>query len=124
MLTLPPTVRIFLAVGVTDMRKSFDGLAEATRSVLGKDPLSGHLFVFSNRRRDRVKLLLWDRSGFWVLAKRLEQGTFAWPKMVAGHPPGLEMRSEDLAMLLGGIDFRSAKRRRWYDRPIQASTSV
>lgn len=124
MLTLPATVRIFLAVGATDMRKSFDGLAEATRSVIGKDPLSGHVFVFSNRRRDRVKLLLWDRSGFWVLAKRLEKGTFAWPKTVEGGLPSVEMRSEDLAMLLGGIDFGSAKRRRWYDRPVTAAARL
>jgi transposase len=111
-LTLPRTVRIFLAPGVTDMRKSFDGLAAAAKRVIRKDPLSGHVFVFCNRRRHLIKVLLWDGSGFIVFAKRLERGTFAWPSM---RKP-VEMRSEELSMLLGGIDLDRAKRRRWFDR--------
>jgi transposase len=111
-LTLPPTVRIFLAPGVTDMRKSFDGLAAATTRVIRKDPLSGHVFVFCNRRRHLVKVLLWDGAGFCIFAKRLERGTFAWPK--AGSP--LELRGEELSLLLGGIDLRQSRRRRWFDR--------
>jgi transposase len=111
-LTLPRTVRIFLAPGATDMRKSFDGLAAAAQREIRKDPLSGHVFVFCNRRRHLIKVLIWDGSGFIVFAKRLERGTFAWPSM---RRP-VEMRSEELSMLLGGIDLDRAKRRRWFDR--------
>ena len=73
MLTLPPSVRIYLAAGVTDLRKAFDGLSGLVRSALLEDPLSGHLFVFCNRRRDRLKVLYFDGSGLWVFAKRLER---------------------------------------------------
>jgi transposase len=121
MLTLPSSVRIFLAPGVTDMRRSFDGLAATARRVLEKDPLSGHVFVFCNRRRTILKALVWDRSGFTILAKRLEQGTFSWPvpRPGEGH---VEMRSEELAALLGGLDLTRTRRRRWYDRsPAEAS---
>jgi len=114
-LTLPPTVRIFLAPGATDMRKSFDGLAGAARQILRLDPLSGHVFLFSNRRRTMVKLLLWDGSGFWVFAKRLERGTFAWPAPEAGRDH-VELRNEDLALLIGGLDPARTRRRRWYER--------
>jgi transposase len=113
-LILPPSVRIFVCVGATDMRKSFDGLSAAARNILDEDPLSGHLFAFSNRARDRVKLLYWERSGFWVFAKRLERGTFSWPKIVEGRRK-VEMRWEDLALMLGGIDVKHARRRRWFD---------
>ncbi len=111
-MTLPPSVRIFLAPGATDMRKSFDGLAAATRHVIRQDPLSGHVFVFCNRRRHLIKVLVWDRSGFWVFAKRLERGTFRWPET---REP-VEMRSEELALLLGGIDLSRTRRRPWFDR--------
>jgi len=113
-LTLSPSVRIYLAPGVTDMRKSFDGLAGLARDVVGEDPLSGHLFVFCNRRRDRLKILYWDRSGFCLFAKRLEKGTFAWPEL-ATESRRMEMTSEQLMMLVGGIDLRSTRRRRWLD---------
>lgn len=112
MLTLPPTVRVFLAPGVTDMRKSFDGLAAATSQVIRKNPLSGHVFVFCNRRRHLIKILLWDGSGYCLFAKRLERGTFAWPSI---RDPR-EMRGEELSLLLGGIDLGRTKRRRWFDR--------
>jgi len=113
-LTLSPSVRIYLAPGVTDMRKSFDGLAGLARDVVGEDPLSGHLFVFCNRRRDRLKILYWDRSGFCLFAKRLEKGTFAWPELTT-ESRRMEMTSEQLMMLVGGIDLRSTRRRRWLD---------
>lgn len=113
MLTVPPRSRVYLAVGPTDMRKSFDGLQWAVRSVIEKDPLSGHFFVFCNRRRDRLKVLLWDRSGFWVFAKRLEKGTFAWPRSDAR---AVELRAEELQILLGGFDLARVRRRAWYDR--------
>jgi transposase len=116
-LTLSPTVRIYLAPGATDMRKAFDGLAAATKSVIGEDPLSGHLFVFCNRRRDRIKILWWDRSGFCLFAKRLEKGTFRWPDLAPSRATRVEMTREELMLLLGGIDLRRAKRRRWLEHP-------
>jgi transposase len=114
MLTLPPSVRIYLAAGATDLRRSMDGLSALVRDRLGLEPLSGHLFLFRNRRGDRLKILLWEHSGFWVLYKRLERGTFAWPREDAGAP--LEMRGTDLMLLLSGVDLSSTRRRRWYDR--------
>jgi transposase len=114
MLTLSPAVRIYLATGATDLRRSIDGLAALVRERFTLDPLSGHLFLFRNRRGDRLKILAWDRSGFWVLYKRLEQGTFAWPTE-AGTAP-VEMRSPDLALLLSGVDVAQTRRRRWYER--------
>lgn len=116
MLSLPTSVRIYLARGATDMRKAIDGLAAVTKSVLEQDPLSGHLFVFCNRRRDRIKILYWERSGFWLLHKRLEKGTFAWPVPAESDAKQIELPSSDLAALLGGLDLRKAKRRRWYSR--------
>lgn len=114
MLTLPPSVRIYLAAGPTDLRKSFDGLSGVTRTVLAQDPTSGHVFVFCNRRRNRLKVLYFDGSGLWVFAKRLEKGTFAWP--AAGVRPRVELRASELALLLGGLDLAHTKKRRWYDR--------
>jgi transposase len=114
MLTIPPAVRIYLAAGATDLRRSVDGLSVVVRERFGLDPLSGHLFVFRNRRGDRVKILVWDRSGFWVLYKRLEQGTFAWPSETAGPP--LTITSRDLVVLLSGVDVAHTRTRRWYDR--------
>jgi transposase len=114
MLTLPPSVRIYLSPGATDLRRSIDGLMALTRDRLGLDPLTGHLFLFRNRRGDRVKVLVWDRSGFWVLYKRLERGTFAWPTENSGE--AFEMRGTDLMLLLSGIDLSSTRRRRWYER--------
>jgi transposase len=118
MISLPPSVRIFLASGATDMRKQFNGLERATREVICQDPLSGHLFVFCNRRRDRLKILVWDTSGYWLLAKRLERGTFAWPQASDDDRSvsGIEMRSEELAALLGGLDITQLSRRRWWRR--------
>ncbi|MCC6673449.1 MAG: IS66 family insertion sequence element accessory protein TnpB [Planctomycetes bacterium] len=116
MLTLPTAVRIYLARGCTDMRKSIDGLAALTTQCLELDPFSGHLFVFCNRRRDRIKILYWERSGFWLLHKRLEKGTFAWPLPADSEQRQIEMTTSDLAALLGGLDLRRATRRRWYSK--------
>jgi len=112
-LTLPPSVKVFLAAGPADMRKSFDGLSGLVKGVLAQDPLSGHLFVFCNRKRDRLKILYFDGSGLWVFAKRLERGTFAWPDTAA--EARVEMRTSELALLLGGLDLAHTKKRRWYD---------
>lgn len=116
MISLPPSVRIFLAPGATDMRKQFNGLERAAREVIQQNPLSGHLFVFCNRRRDRLKILVWDRSGYWLLAKRLERGTFAWPQVGDKDGKGIEMASEEFAALLGGLDITQLARRRWWRR--------
>ena len=111
---LPPTVRVYVATGITDLRRSIDGLSMLVRERLALDPLSGHLFLFRNRRGDRVKILAWDRSGFWVLYKRLERGTFAWPAETDTTP--VEIRSADLLLLLAGTDLTHTRRRRWYER--------
>ena len=116
MLTLPPSVRVFVAVEPTDMRKSFDTLAQLATEVLKQDPCSGHLFVFSNKRHDRIKILVWDHSGFWLFAKRLEQGTFTWPSRAQARGASLELRGEELTLILSGIDLRGARPRRWYER--------
>lgn len=114
MLTISPAVRIYVATGATDLRRSIDGLAALVRERFDLDPLSGHLFLFRNRRGDRVKILAWDQSGFWVLYKRLERGTFAWPAAADDAP--VVMRSGDLLLLLAGVDLAQTRRRRWYER--------
>ena len=116
MLSLPPSVRIFVACGATDLRKSFDTLSVLVKDVLHQDPLSGHLFAFFNRRKDRVKLLVWDRTGFWLFYKRLEEGTFAFPA-ATGDVPQVEMTAADLQLVLQGIDPTRVKRSRRYQRP-------
>lgn len=112
MLSVPPTMRVFVSVTPTDMRKSFDGLANAARSVIEKDPLSGHLFVFFNRRRTMMKAVYWDRNGYALIAKRLERGTFILPP---GNAQGVvEIEAAELALICEGIDLRNARRRpRW-----------
>jgi transposase len=112
MLSLPPAVRVFVALEPTDMRKSFDGLEGETRRVLEQDPLSGHLFVFFNRRRTMVKVLYWDRNGFCLIAKRLERGTFHLPERNARGV--VEMEWAELGLILEGLELRGARRRpRW-----------
>jgi transposase len=108
-----PATRIYLAAGVTDMRKGFEGLYGLVRDSLQCEPLSGHIFVFSNRQRNRLKLLFWDNSGLWVCSKRLEKGRFGWPAAVSGQDK-VVLSHEELALLLGGIDLTGTKRRRWY----------
>jgi transposase len=93
--------KIYIAVEAVDMRKGFEGLYGLVRDELGADPLSGHLFLFSNRTRTRLKALVWDGSGLWVCAKRLEKGRFRWPEAEGRH--SVTMRSEELAMLVNGF---------------------
>jgi len=117
MLSLPPSVRIFVSREPADMRKGFDSLAQLVRSHLGGDPLSGHLFVFRSKRGDRLKVLYWDSDGLCLFYKRLEVGVFSIPTTgtsVGAH--GLEIRAGDLALLLEGIDLSSAKRQKRYQR--------
>ena len=114
MLTIPAAVRIYVAPGATDMRKAIDGLSALVREGFGEDPLSGHLFVFANRRRDRLKILVWDRDGYWVLFKRLEAGTFRWPNEGVTAP--VVMTARDLMLILEGVDLRHATYRKRYAR--------
>src|SRR6266513_307830 len=108
MLNLSAATRVFVAVSPVDLRGSFNRLFALTQSVLQQDPLSGHWFVFSNRVRNRVKILFWDGSGLWVCAKRLEKGRFSWPQ--SGDAQGKVVLShEELSLLLGGIDLAKTK---------------
>ena len=110
------SLKVYVAVQPADMRKSFNGLFALTRNVLREDPCGGALFVFTNRTRNRVKILCWDGTGLWVMAKRLEKGTFAWPKASASHVQSLRIAPEELAMLLNGIDLARARPRPWHNR--------
>jgi transposase len=112
--------RIFLVAGATDMRKSFNGLAGIVRERLQADPMSRHLFFFCNRARNRMKALVSDESGMWVLSKRLDRGTFAWPAASA-NVAKVEYRHEQLALLLSGFDADSLHARRWRRRSLTAS---
>lgn len=111
MLSIATGTRIFLAAGATDMRKGFDALQGLVSHELKKDPLSGHLFLFINRRRDKLKVLYWDGDGLAIWYRRLEQGTFQMPK-VAEDQKSAEIRSFELTMLLRGIDYSNVKRRK------------
>lgn len=116
MLSLPLPVRILLCPEPADMRRSFDGLAMLVRDYLGADPLSGHLFVFRNKRGDRVKMLYWTGDGLAIWYKRLEEGVFRFPaRKGSGH--GVEIRAADLTMLLDGVDLDSVQRQKRYRRP-------
>ncbi len=113
MFGLGPATRVYLAAGATDMRKGFEGLYGMARDRLSCDPLSGHVFVFANARRNRLKLLFWDGSGLWVCAKRLEKGRFRWPEAGPGESR-VTLSAEELTLLLGGIDLAGARRRPWW----------
>ncbi len=117
MLTLPPSVRIYVSASPLDMRRQFDGCANAARQYLGEDPLSGHLFVFFNRRRTMMKALYWDRSGYCLWAKRLERGRFKLSVIERDGAAAVELEASELMLILEGIDLRGAKRRaRWQAR--------
>jgi len=135
MLNLSRTTRVFLATEPTDMRKGFDGLFALVENVIREDPFSGHLFVFRNQRRDRLKVLWWDRDGLAIFYKRLERGSYQFPTDVSassvsassvstskpsntiGSSLRCEIRADELALLLDGIDLGSVKRRKRYQRP-------
>lgn len=111
MLSLPANVQVYLCTTATDMRKSYDGLTAIVASAMNKDVLSGHLFLFLNRRRDRIKVLWWDRDGLAIWMKRLQAGTFETPKSRADQSC-LELDPTQLAMLLNGVCLESVKRRK------------
>lgn len=113
MIATGPATRVFLARGITDMRKGYDGLYALVKNQLNEDPLSGHLFVFANRDRTRLKILCWDGSGFWILSKRLERGRFNWPAD-EGHEAKARLSGAEFSMLLGGLDLGRAKARKWF----------
>jgi transposase len=100
---------VYVATQPVNLRKSYDGLSNEVREALSKDPLSGHLFVFLNRRKTQVKLLLWTRGGFTIVQKRLERGTFSFPQRVTAQAPSVELEVHELSMLLEGIDLRQAR---------------
>jgi len=110
-------IRIFLCTTPTRMNYSFDGLMGRAQSIFDQDPTSGHLFLFFNRNRDRVKILFWDQDGFCIWYKRLEKGTFQFPDAPGGEER-LELTYDQLTKMLGGIDLRTGRRRRRYRRPV------
>jgi len=107
-----PATQVYLAAGATDMRKSFEGLYGLVRDRLACDPLSGHVFLFANGQRNRVKVLFWDGSGLWVCAKRLEKGRFHWPEKASEAK--IRLTPEELTLLVGGIDLKATRRRAWH----------
>ena len=111
-MTLPPSVRIFAAVEPVDARKSFDGLAAVVRERLGGDPMTGHMFFFINRRGDVAQILFWDRTGFVVMRKRLEAGTFRLVRGAEGNLSHVEIDAAELGLMLEGIDLGTVKRRK------------
>lgn len=121
MISLPSSVRVFLHAPPTDLRKGFDALCGLVTTAFGQDPTSGHLFLFVNRRRDRMKILYWDRDGLAIWYKRLENpGTFQIPA-TATLAASIEMTPTQLSLILSGIDLRSARQRKRYQRPTPAA---
>jgi transposase len=115
MLAFPAAIRIYVAVQPVDMRKSFNGLWSAVSEQLHEDPKSGALFAFINKERTRLKLLYWDGTGVWVLAKRLEQGRFSWAA-VTDERAKLALAPEALSMLVSGVDLKQGTLKPWYER--------
>lgn len=116
-------LRVCLAVEPADLRRGFEGLATLVRESLREDERSSQLFVFTNRRHDRIRVLYWDGTGLWVMTKRLEQGTFAWPQIPDGAAK-IRLRPEALEMLLAGIDLKGARLRPWYEDPAAATAGA
>ena len=117
MLGVNHSLKVFLAVEPVDLRKSFNGLHGLVLGQLQEDPCSGALFVFTNKRRNRIKTLLWDGTGMWVAIKRLEKGGFSWPKGLPEQDSGkLSLSPEALGLLLNGIDLKQGSLKPWYQR--------
>ena len=117
MLTLPPSVKIYVAASPVDCRKSFDGLSSMVESTFGADPLSGHLFVFLNRRGDQVRILFFDRTGYCIVSKRLEAGTFRMVRPAGDGQLHVEVDAAELGLMLEGIELADAKRRKRWRAP-------
>lgn len=112
MLTIPGAIKIYMCAQSTDMRKSFDGLYGMVKSFMGNDPMSGQLFIFRNRRGDRIKIFSWDRDGFAIWYKKLAKGTFRFPATLVGN--SVELDRATLMMILEGVDLKSARRQKRY----------
>ena len=123
MFGLGAATRIYLAAGSTDMRKGFEGLYGLVRDQLGLDPLSGHLCLFCNKGRNRLKVLYWDGSGLWICAKRLEKGRFSWPSD-GEDSARVTLSQEELSLLLGGIDLTRTRRKNWYRKEAELSEKI
>ena len=115
MLAFPAAIKIYVAIEPVDMRKQYDGLWAAAQEQLGEDPKSGALFAFINKERTRLKLLYWDGTGVWVLAKRLEEGRFSWPAPSMAKRK-LALAPEALALLIGGVELKHGSLKPWYER--------
>lgn len=120
MILLPRAVRVYVATQPVSLRRSFDGLSNEVRAVLGRDPLSGHVFVFLNRRKNQVKLLVWTRGGFTIIHKRLERGTFSFAQQVTSTVQSVEIDAHELSMLLEGIDVSRARVSSRWEPPAHA----
>ena len=120
MFGLGAATRVYVAVGSTDMRKGFEGLYGLVRDQLGLDPLSGHLCLFCNKGRNRLKVLYWDGSGLWICAKRLERGRFSWPSD-GEQSARVTLSHEELSLLLGGIELTRTRRKNWYRKELALS---
>jgi transposase len=119
-LTLPPSVRVYVAAQPTDLRKSFDGLSALVACTFGQDPLCGHLFVFRNRRGDQIRVLFWDRTGYAILGKKLARGRFHLAREPAPGATHVEVESAELSLMLEGFDLSKAVRhKRWRPAPAQ-----
>ncbi len=115
MIAVSPATRVYLACGATDLRKGFEGLSDLVRHQFKEDPLNGHLYVFANRGRTRIKVLYWDGSGLWSCAKRLERGRYHWPPLEQTPEAGaLRILAEELTLLLSGIDLEKTRMRAWW----------
>ena len=119
MLTMPPAVRVYVATAPLDCRKSFDGISAQVASVLQADPLSGHLFVFFNKRGNQCRILFWDRTGYCVVARRLARGRFHLAQPVEKGATHVAVDAAELALILEGIDLRDARRRRQFRLPAE-----
>jgi transposase len=120
MILLPRSVRMYLATAPANLRKSFEGLSNEVRSALAADPLSGHIFIFLNRRRTQAKLLVWMRGGFTIVHRRLERGRFTFPARVTAEAARVEIDAHELAMLLEGLDALTTRSATRWDPPLRA----
>jgi len=114
-LGLGAATRIYVATGATDMRLGFDGLYALVVGQLQQDPRTGHLFLFANKRRDRMRILFFDGSSLWLCARRMEQGRLHWPSSEEGH---MQLSREEFALLIGGIDLSATRKRNWYRKSV------
>lgn len=120
MILLPRAVRVYFATTPANLRKSFEGLSNEVRTVLTRDPLSGHVFVFLNKRRNQVKLLVWTRGGFTIVHKRLERGTFSFPARVQAGAASVTIDAHELSMLLEGIEMAEVRTSERWEPPAHA----